>query len=85
MLWLITFVFSITIFVLVSTLFVFSNKVRRHGGLILHILVATYMFIGLAIVCDDYFVPSLNKVSDGAPPMIRPVIFPANRPSLVLQ
>ena len=32
---------------------------------VVHILVATYMFIGLAIVCDDFFVPALTKVSDG--------------------
>ena len=32
---------------------------------IMHILVATYMFVGLAIVCDDFFVPSLTRVSDG--------------------
>ena len=30
-----------------------------------HILVATYMFVGLAIVCDDFFVPALTRVSDG--------------------
>ena len=38
---------------------------RQHGGIIIHITVAIYMFIGLAIVCDDYFVPSLTRVSDG--------------------
>ena len=42
-----------------------NKKARQHGGVIIHILVATYMFIGLAIVCDDYFVPSLTRVSDG--------------------
>ena len=31
---------------------------------VLHILVATYMFIGLAVICDDYFVPALTRVSD---------------------
>ena len=33
--------------------------------MIIHILVATYMFVGLAIVCDDFFVPALTRVSDG--------------------
>ena len=42
-----------------------DQTTRARGGLILHILVATYMFIGLAIVCEDYFVPSLTRVSDG--------------------
>ena len=38
---------------------------RRHGGILLHVFLAVYMFIGLAIVCDDFFVPALNKMSDG--------------------
>ncbi|GFY56402.1 hypothetical protein TNIN_219612 [Trichonephila inaurata madagascariensis] len=35
---------------------------RRKGGLILHIFVSLYMFLGLAIICDEYFVPSLEKM-----------------------
>ena len=42
-----------------------DQSTRARGGLVLHILVAVYMFIGLAIVCEDYFVPSLTRVSDG--------------------
>ena len=42
-----------------------SPSVRRHGGVIVHILVAVYMFMGLAIVCDNYFVPALDRISDG--------------------
>ena len=42
-----------------------DQRTRARGGLVLHILVAAYMFIGLAIVCEDYFVPSLTRVSDG--------------------
>ncbi|GIY17088.1 hypothetical protein CEXT_57081 [Caerostris extrusa] len=34
---------------------------RRKGGLIVHIFVSLYMFLGLAIICDEYFVPSLEK------------------------
>lgn len=37
---------------------------RRSGGLILHILVAVYTFLGLAIVCDDYFVSSLDRICE---------------------
>jgi len=36
---------------------------RKHGGAIFHFLLAMYMFIGLATVCDDYFVPSLEKIA----------------------
>ena len=43
----------------------FNKKSRQHGAVIIYILVAVYMFIGLAIVCDDYFVPALTRVSDG--------------------
>ncbi|GIY71310.1 hypothetical protein CDAR_279221 [Caerostris darwini] len=35
---------------------------RRKGGLIVHIFVSLYMFLGLAIICDEYFVPSLEKI-----------------------
>ena len=41
-----------------------DQDVRSHGGLILHILVTAYMFIAVAIMCDDYFVPSLEMICD---------------------
>ena len=44
-----------------------DKQSRQRGGILLHIFVAFYMFVGLAIVCEDYFVPSLNKASDGKP------------------
>ncbi|OCT77761.1 sodium/potassium/calcium exchanger 3 isoform X1 [Xenopus laevis] len=43
---------------------IFSNEERRHGAVILHMLFAMYMFYALAIVCDDFFVPSLEKISE---------------------
>ncbi|XP_032675624.1 probable sodium/potassium/calcium exchanger CG1090 [Odontomachus brunneus] len=39
-------------------------EARKHGGLIIHILVAIYTFLGLAIVCDDYFVSSLDRICE---------------------
>ncbi|XP_006839627.1 PREDICTED: sodium/potassium/calcium exchanger 4 isoform X2 [Chrysochloris asiatica] len=42
----------------------FSNKDRQHGAVLLHILGALYMFYALAIVCDDFFVPSLEKICE---------------------
>ncbi|XP_050448848.1 probable sodium/potassium/calcium exchanger CG1090 [Cataglyphis hispanica] len=39
-------------------------ETRKHGGLIIHILVAIYTFLGLAIVCDDYFVSSLDRICE---------------------
>ncbi|XP_023313081.1 probable sodium/potassium/calcium exchanger CG1090 [Anoplophora glabripennis] len=41
-----------------------SPSTRRHGGLIIHVLVAIYMFLGLAIVCDEYFVASLDRICE---------------------
>ena len=42
-----------------------DNYYRQRGGLTIHILIAIYMFIGLAIVCDDYFVPALDRIAEG--------------------
>ncbi|XP_018301488.1 probable sodium/potassium/calcium exchanger CG1090 [Mycetomoellerius zeteki] len=39
-------------------------EARKHGGLIIHILAAIYTFLGLAIVCDDYFVSSLDRICE---------------------
>ncbi|CAK1541193.1 unnamed protein product [Leptosia nina] len=41
-----------------------SQTARKHGGLIIHILVAVFTFIGLAIVCDEYFVCSLDRICE---------------------
>ncbi|KFZ58273.1 Sodium/potassium/calcium exchanger 4, partial [Podiceps cristatus] len=43
---------------------VFTNKERQEGGVLLHIIAALYMFYALAIVCDDFFVPSLEKICE---------------------
>ena len=41
---------------------VFSQNQRDHGAIIVHIVVVIYMFLALAIVCDEYFVTSLDKI-----------------------
>ncbi|XP_038601608.1 sodium/potassium/calcium exchanger 3 [Tachyglossus aculeatus] len=43
---------------------IFTNEDRRQGAVILHVLCAMYMFYALAIVCDDFFVPSLEKICE---------------------
>ncbi|KAL6117563.1 uncharacterized protein ACO6RY_15320 [Pungitius sinensis] len=43
---------------------IFTPEQRRHGAVLLHVLAAIYMFHALAIVCEFYFVPSLEKVSE---------------------
>ncbi|KZC12949.1 Sodium/potassium/calcium exchanger 5 [Dufourea novaeangliae] len=35
---------------------------RQSGFIIVHFLIAIYMFLLLAIVCDDFFVPSIKKI-----------------------
>ncbi|XP_075554959.1 sodium/potassium/calcium exchanger 4-like [Dermacentor variabilis] len=39
----------------------FSHDARAKGGVIVHILVVLYMFYALAVVCDDYFIASLEE------------------------
>ena len=36
---------------------------REQGGVVIHFLLAIYMFGALAVVCDDYFVPSLEQIT----------------------
>uniref|UniRef100_A0A4W6D0U1 Solute carrier family 24 member 3 n=1 Tax=Lates calcarifer TaxID=8187 RepID=A0A4W6D0U1_LATCA len=42
----------------------FSHKERTEGAVALHVLCTIYMFCALALVCDDYFVPSLEKICE---------------------
>eukprot|EP00754_Rhynchopus_humris_P045081 Rhum_TRINITY_DN4595_c0_g2::Rhum_TRINITY_DN4595_c0_g2_i1::g.14979::m.14979/K13750/SLC24A2, NCKX2; solute carrier family 24 (sodium/potassium/calcium exchanger), member 2 len=42
----------------------FSFEQMRHGAFLLCIAGIVYMFAGLAIVCDDYFVPALEVLVD---------------------
>ncbi|XP_072452782.1 sodium/potassium/calcium exchanger 2 isoform X1 [Notamacropus eugenii] len=42
----------------------FSLQERRRGAIILHVLGMIYMFIALAIVCDEFFVPSLTVITE---------------------
>ncbi|XP_027028498.1 sodium/potassium/calcium exchanger 4a isoform X1 [Tachysurus fulvidraco] len=42
----------------------FTNRERTQGAVLLHIFAAVYMFLALAIVCDDYFVTSLEKICE---------------------
>ena len=41
---------------------IFDQSDRLKGAVVIHFLVALYMFVGLAIVCDEYFVPSLSSI-----------------------
>ena len=40
----------------------FTAEQRRHGAAVLHALLACYLFVLFAVVCDEYFVPSIKKL-----------------------
>ncbi|XP_059616965.1 sodium/potassium/calcium exchanger Nckx30C isoform X2 [Phlebotomus argentipes] len=40
----------------------FTLEQRRNGAVIFHIVGVIYMFVALAIVCDEFFVPSLDVI-----------------------
>lgn len=42
----------------------FNQRERRLGAVVIHFLVAFYTSWAIAIVCDDYFVPCLEIISD---------------------
>jgi hypothetical protein len=58
----ITYEFLITCFVH----FPINNfiKMFQHGGFLIHVVVAMFTFLGLAIVCDEYFVASLDRICE---------------------
>ncbi|KAJ8250266.1 hypothetical protein COCON_G00221880 [Conger conger] len=43
---------------------IFTHEERAEGAVALHVLCTVYMFYALALVCDDYFVPSLEKICE---------------------
>lgn len=43
---------------------IFSVEDRKRGWVFLHIFGMMYMFISLAIVCDEFFVPALGVITD---------------------
>ena len=42
----------------------FSLQQMRHGAVLLNLLCLLYMFVGIAIICDDYFVSSLELICE---------------------
>ncbi|XP_045112179.1 sodium/potassium/calcium exchanger 2-like isoform X3 [Portunus trituberculatus] len=40
----------------------FTLEERRKGAILLHVLGMIYMFVALAIVCDEFFVPALDVI-----------------------
>ncbi len=42
----------------------FTPEQRRYGFLLIHLFIALYMFLAVAIICDEYFVPSLEHICE---------------------
>ncbi|KAF5296276.1 hypothetical protein FQR65_LT10271 [Abscondita terminalis] len=40
----------------------FSEEQRRNGAVVIHIIISLYLFVALAVVCDKYFVPAVEKI-----------------------
>ncbi|XP_049423883.1 sodium/potassium/calcium exchanger 2-like isoform X6 [Epinephelus fuscoguttatus] len=43
---------------------IFTLEERRQGAVLLHMFGMIYMFIALAIVCDEFFVPALTVITE---------------------
>lgn len=41
----------------------FTMAQRRRGAVVLHIFGVVYMFIALAVVCDEFFIPALDVIT----------------------
>lgn len=41
----------------------FTPEQRKHGAVVLHVFGLVYMFVALAIVCDEFFVPALDVIT----------------------
>ncbi|XP_021705970.1 sodium/potassium/calcium exchanger 5 isoform X1 [Aedes aegypti] len=40
----------------------FTVQQRQNGAIVLHALASLYLFVALAVVCDKYFVPAVEKI-----------------------
>nr|CAD7455680.1 unnamed protein product [Timema tahoe] len=40
----------------------FSERQRQDGAVVLHVFTSLYLFVALAVVCDKYFVPAVERI-----------------------
>jgi hypothetical protein len=43
----------------------FTEEQRQDGAVVLHVIASLYLFVGLAVVCDKYFVPAVERICQG--------------------
>lgn len=39
----------------------FTKEQRLHGAVVIHLIVAVYILVILGIICNEYFVPAIEK------------------------
>uniref|UniRef100_A0A672TWR8 Solute carrier family 24 member 5 n=1 Tax=Strigops habroptila TaxID=2489341 RepID=A0A672TWR8_STRHB len=42
----------------------FTPQERKDGGIVIYFIIILYMFLAVSIVCDEYFLPSLEILSE---------------------
>ncbi|XP_053356657.1 sodium/potassium/calcium exchanger 5 [Clarias gariepinus] len=42
----------------------FTEQERRDGGVVIYFIIIFYMLLAISVVCDEYFLPSLEVISD---------------------
>ncbi|KAM5235260.1 sodium/potassium/calcium exchanger 5 [Ctenodactylus gundi] len=42
----------------------FTKQERADGGIVIYFLIILYMFMAVSLVCDEYFLPSLESISE---------------------
>ncbi|KDR16218.1 sodium/potassium/calcium exchanger 4 isoform X2 [Zootermopsis nevadensis] len=40
----------------------FTEEQRQDGAVVLHVIASLYLFVALAVVCDKYFVPAVERI-----------------------
>ncbi|CAG5008167.1 unnamed protein product [Parnassius apollo] len=40
----------------------FTEQQRQHGAIVLHAFISIYLFVALAVVCDKFFVPAVDRI-----------------------
>ena len=44
---------------------IFTELQRQHGAIVVHAFISIYLFLALAVVCDKFFVPAVEKICHG--------------------
>lgn len=44
---------------------IFTPEQRLRGAIVFHVATSLYLFVALAVVCDKYFVPAVERICKG--------------------